>query len=108
MTVKLEDASPELVTKVYEDESFQSDVRNWVGLLRMYDRLTEDKVKRKEEILTQCHKLSRGIASKLPYDTIFFEGKETSDSFDLTWLAAAHLSELGILPDYDKVGDSSS
>ena len=84
------------VTRFYDSAQTQSDAIHFIGHLRNFDK-TQD-----EKFLIDGLEVAMSVYDKCPFDEVELDGQLTDSPSDVMLIICLHLSELGVIPDYEE------
>jgi hypothetical protein len=87
-----------LVLDFFEDPNTQSAAVHYISFIRAYDK---DK-KRNVDLLIEANDIAVNMLPKMPYDEVMLDGKSTTSANDMMLVTCLYLSELGLIPNYEK------
>ena len=93
--VQPHEANIDKITQFYDSAQTQSDAVHFIGHLRNFDK-TEN-----EKFLIDAFEVALSVYEKCPFDEVKLDGKITESPSDVMLVVCLHLSELGVIPDYE-------
>lgn len=93
--VQPHEANIDKITQFYDSAQTQSDAVHFIGHLRNYDNTQDGK------FLVDAFETAVSVYEKCPFDEVELDGKITDSPSDVMLVVCLHLSELGVIPDYE-------
>lgn len=85
----------ETLREFYDSPDTQAAAVHFIGHIRNYDKTGDD------EFLYKAHDTSMSIYEKCPFNEVLLDGNITDSPNEIMMLICAHLSELGVMPNYE-------
>ena len=94
--VQPHEADIKKVTFFYDSAQTQSDAIHFIGHLRNFDKT------QLEKFFIDGLELAIAVYDKCPFDEVELDGEITDSPSDVMFVICLHLSELGVIPDYEE------
>jgi hypothetical protein len=95
---KPHEVDSQLVLDFFEDPNTQSGAVHYISFIRAYDK---DK-KKNVDLLIEANEIAVNMSPKMPYDEVMLDGVSTKSANDMMLVTCLYLSELGLIPSYEK------
>jgi hypothetical protein len=94
--VQPHEADAQKVLDFYEDPNTQAEAVHYISYIRKYEKDND------RDFLVQANAIAESILTKMPYDEVVLDGKPTKSANDIMLVTCLYLSEIGLIPSYEK------